>query len=303
MSILTKMLQESRRPSLACEIMPSALIAARGGDEPGVIAATYPTELPAGAFVPGWREANVLDARAVSAALRQALSAVGAGTKYVTLIIPDSSVRVLTLDFDTLPDRAKDALPIVRFRLRKLLPFDADTAAVSYQSYEQKGQVRAIVAAMPMAIRAEYEAVVRDAGFEPGSLLPATVAALPLLSGDSPALLVHLAGDSATIAIVNGETLLLYRVLELGLNSDEDIAQAIVVARAYFEDTLGFSPEAVITTGRGSYDRLRAIIETQFGDGAQVALRPLISTSHFVAGAMPEASQRELFGSIAGALS
>jgi type IV pilus assembly protein PilM len=297
------MLQESRRPSLACEITPHELIAARGGEEPSVIAATHPMQLPAGALVPGWREANVLDGHALSAALRQALSAVGAGTKYVTLIVPDSSVRVLTLDFDTLPDREKDALPIVRFRLRKLLPFDADTAAVSYQSYEQKGQVRAVVAAMPMAIRAEYESIVRSAGFEPGALLPATLAALPLLNGESPALLVHLAGDSATIAIVNGETLLLYRVLELGLNSDEDIAQAIVVARAYFEDTLGFSPEAVITTGRGSYERLRVITETQFGEEAHVALRPLISTSHFAPGVMPEASQRELFGSIAGALS
>jgi type IV pilus assembly protein PilM len=303
MSILSKMMQESRRPTLACEITPHAVVAARGGEGPGVMTATYPVELPSGVLAPGWREANILDATKLSDAVEQALSGVSAGKKTVTVIVPDVSVRVLTLDFDTLPDRHKDALPIVRFRLRKLLPFDADTAAVTYQTYGEKGQVRAIVAAMPQSVRAEYEAVVRAAGFEPGALLPATLAALPLLGADVPALLVHLAGDSVTIAIVNGETLLLHRVLELGLNRDEDIAQAIVVARAYFEDTLGFSPEAVVAAGDGSYERLRKVLDEQFGGEVHISLRPLITGSHFLPGAIPQESQRELYGSVAGALS
>src|ERR1700736_2846959 len=124
MSILSKMMQESRRPPLACEISPHAVIAARGSEEPGVMTATYPVELPSGVVIPGWREANILDASKLSTAVQQALSGVSAGKKNVTVVVPDSSVRVLTLDFDTLPDRDKDALPIVRFRLRKLLPFD-----------------------------------------------------------------------------------------------------------------------------------------------------------------------------------
>lgn len=296
-------MQESRRPPLACEITPQGVVAARGGEEPNVITSTYPIELPTGVLAPGWREANVLDAGKLSAALREALSGVSAGEKYVTVIVPDSSVRVLTLDFDTLPDSQKDALPIVRFRLRKLLPFDADTAAVTYQTFGQQGQVRAVVAAMPTAIRAEYESTVRDAGFEPGALVPATIAALPLLDADAPTLLVHLAGDSATIAIVSGETLLLHRVLELGLDSDEDIAQAIVVARAYFEDTLGSSPRSVVAAGNGSYERLRSIIDSHFGEEGHIDLRSLVTPSHFLPGAMPPKSEQEMFGSVAGALS
>lgn len=296
-------MQESRRPSLACEITPQGVVAARRGEERNVITSTYPVELPAGVLAPGWREANVLDAGRLTAALREALTGVGAGEKYVSVIVPDSSVRVLTLDFDTLPDSQKDALPIVRFRLRKLLPFDADTAAVTYQTFGQRGQVRAIVAAMPTAIRAEYESAVRDAGFEPGAMLPATIAALPLLDNDAPTLLVHLAGDSATIAIVSGETLLLHRVLELGVDGDEDIAQAIVVARAYFEDTLGSIPGSVVAAGSGSYERLRLIIDSHFGEEGHIDLRSLITSSHFLPGAMPQASEQEMFGSVAGALS
>ena len=32
-----------------------------------------------------------------------------------------------------LPSKVAEALPVVRFRLKKLLPFDADDAMVSYQ--------------------------------------------------------------------------------------------------------------------------------------------------------------------------
>lgn len=265
--------------------------------------ATYPLELSPGIVTPGWREENVRNPRDLSAALRQALGGVGGGEKYVTVIVPDSAVRVLTLDFDTLPDKEKDALPIVRFRLRKLLPFEADTAAVSYQRFEQRGLVRVIVAAMPQNVRAEYELAVRDAGFEPGALLPATLAALPLLNGDGASLLVHLAGDSAAIAIVSGETLLLHRVLELGADADEDIAQAIVVARAYFEDTLGSSPESIVAAGQGSLERLQSVIEGKFAGETHIGVRPLISTAHFLPGAMPQVGERDLFGSVAGALS
>ena len=36
-------------------------------------------------------------------------------------LVPDASVRVLLLDFDTLPTKTADILPILRFRLRKLV--------------------------------------------------------------------------------------------------------------------------------------------------------------------------------------
>ena len=73
----------------------------------------------------------------MTAAVRRALDDVaGSGRERlrdVTLVVPDAAVRVLLLDFDQLPAKAAEALPVVRFRLKKLLPFDADEAMVSYQ--------------------------------------------------------------------------------------------------------------------------------------------------------------------------
>ena len=113
----------------------------------------------------------------------------------VTLVVPDAAVRVLLLDFDTLPAKAAEALPVVRFRLKKLLPFDADDAQVSYQvmvELEEKALVRVVAVAMPREVLEEYEGVVREAGFEPGAVLPSTLAALAGLDeAERPALVVN----------------------------------------------------------------------------------------------------------------
>ena len=97
----------------------------------------------------------------------------------MTLVVPDSAVRVLFLDFDQLPTKAAEALPVVRFRLKKLLPFDADDAMVSYQVMSsEKGTIKLLAVAMPKAVLEEYEAVVLAAGYLPGAVLPSTLAAL-----------------------------------------------------------------------------------------------------------------------------
>ena len=109
-----------------------------------------------GAVVPGLKAGNIVDRAAVSAAVRKALDAVLATGRErlrdVTVVVPDAAVRVLLLDFDQLPSKAAEALPVVRFRLKKLLPFDADDAMVSYQVMSnEKGGVKVLAVAMPKA--------------------------------------------------------------------------------------------------------------------------------------------------------
>jgi type IV pilus assembly protein PilM len=123
----------------------------------------------------------------------------------------------LLLDFDTLPAKATEALPVVRFRLKKLLPFDADDAVVSYQVMSsEKGLVRVLAVAVPRDVLAEYESVVREAGFEPGAVLPSTLAACAGMHEiEAAALLVNAGETGVTTAIVQGGILLLHRTVDL----------------------------------------------------------------------------------------
>ena len=125
------------RPRLACEIAPQGVIAARAEDGATALAAVARVTLPEGAITPSLKPGNIAERLAVIAAVRKCFEDVGrspgARSSEVTVVIPDAATRVLLLDFDTLPNKLSEAMPIVRFRLKKLLPFDADDAMLSYQ--------------------------------------------------------------------------------------------------------------------------------------------------------------------------
>src|SRR5271169_3751376 len=253
------------RPKLACEITPEGVVAARQ-QSPEQAAMSF-APLPAGVVKPGLAEANITDQAVVVAALRKALDEVSAREKQLTLVVPDAAVRVLMLEFDALPAKAQEAMPIVRFRLRKLMPFEVDDAAVSYQVMGQKkDQTHALVTVMPGTVRAEYESAVRAAGYEPGVVLPSTLAALAALMTSDAALVVNRNGLSLTTAITSGDELLLHRTLELPVNDalhHEELAQSVSVARAYFEDTLHTTSEVVYCVGPGGAEEfLRVLGET-----------------------------------------
>src|SRR5579875_438307 len=171
------------RPRLACELFPGGVVAGRS-PEPGLpLASVSRVDLPANAIVPSLKPGNIADRVAVIAALRRVLEGVGgrsnARNADLTLVIPDAAVRVLLLDFDTLPTKLSEALPIVRFRLKKLIPFDADDAMVSFQIMSTtRSMVRVLAVAIPRDVLREYESAVREAGFEPGAVLPSTLATL-----------------------------------------------------------------------------------------------------------------------------
>src|SRR5437879_3651425 len=48
------------------------------------------------------------------------------------VILPDSAARVSVLDFDSFPPAPEEQLPLIKFRVKKTIPFDIDSAAVSY---------------------------------------------------------------------------------------------------------------------------------------------------------------------------
>lgn len=247
------------RPPVAVELAPQGVLAAAlpGPGKPPVYAFA---PLPSGALAPGMNEPNLHTPQAVIAGLRTALGQVAPRTRSVTLLLPDTVVRVFVLDFDALPSRAEEAVSILRFRLRKMVSFDVEQARVSYQKLvENKTGCRAVVAVIPGPILAEYEAAVREAGYEPGVVLPTSLAALAAIKSPEPALAANLGALTLTTSITNGEDLLLYRILDLPEDPDQrlhEVQRDIAVATAYFEDKLGASPQrlyyAGVSTGRNS---------------------------------------------------
>lgn len=293
------------RPRLACEIAPDGILAAGSS--------SMESPLDATAFVPlrdsvtaGLTSPVFSDRNAVSAALKSALDSVSTNGRNWTLVLPDGCTRVLMLDFDTLPAKSQEILPLVRFRLRRMIPFDADTAAVSFQLLKplstagKEGSIQVIVAAMPAEVRDEIESLMRETEREPGTLLPATLAALAAVPDTGSHLLVHTGQQSITTAITRNGELLLYRRTEHSEAEPGEMAQAVLVAAAYYEDTLHVPLEEVWVAGLETPDVLRARLES---DGEwRIPLRSLINSEAFSAGAVPSQIAASRYTSVVGAL-
>ncbi|MHB8303390.1 MAG: hypothetical protein ACYDC6_11215 [Acidobacteriaceae bacterium] len=290
---------------MACEIAPDGILAASSAamDAPLNAAVFVPLQdsINAGLAVPVFSNPD-----AVLTALKSALDAVDLRARDWTLVLPDACSRVLLLDFDTLPAKPSEVLPLVRFRLRRLVPFDVDAAAVSYQllkpagAASKSGPVQVIAAATPAEVRSEFEAMMRSTEREPGILLPATLAALAALPESGSHLLVHTGHHSMTTAITRNGELLLYRRTDHSDVEPGEMAQAVLVAAAYFEDTLHTPLQEVWVAGLETPEILRGHLET---DGAwEIPLRSMVDSDAFTAGVAPSQVAASRFTSLVGAL-
>jgi type IV pilus assembly protein PilM len=244
--------QPGGRPPVAVEITPEGVLAA-ALPGPGQSAVYAFEALPAGALLPGIGEPNLRAPEAVADAIRSTLGQVSPRTRAVTLVVPDTVVRVFVLDFDSLPGKPAEAYPVLRFRLRKMVPFDMEHAGLSYQVLmENKHECKVLAAVLPGPILAEYEGAVRAAGYEPGAVLPSSLAALEAIDSLEAVLIANLSPLAMTTSIANGQDLLLYRTLDLpgdpALRIDE-VQRGVAVAAAYFEDKLGARPTRLYFAG------------------------------------------------------
>ncbi|HEV2325884.1 MAG TPA: hypothetical protein VGS10_18175 [Terracidiphilus sp.] len=246
------------RPPAAVEISPEGVLAAarRGGKSSGRVPSYAFVELQPGAILPEIGEVNLRAPEAVADAIRSALEQVEPRTRSVTLVVPDSVVRVFVLDFDAFPAKAAEAVPVVKFRLRKMVPFDVEQAGVGYQVLTQsKTEYKVLAAVVPGPVLAEYEAAVRAAGYEPGAVLPSSLAALETVDSEGAALTANLSAAVLTTTIVAENDLLLYRTLDLPADAAlraSEVQRGIAVAAAYYEDKLGARPTVLHYSGRES---------------------------------------------------
>ncbi|MEK7404455.1 MAG: hypothetical protein AAB225_05055 [Acidobacteriota bacterium] len=183
------------------------------------------------------------------------------------VILPDASVRVLVLDFDTFPSDPEEQQPLVRFRIKKGLPFDLDSAALSYapQAAGSGKRVDVVVAVAPLEILARYEAPFRASGLRPGLLTTSTLAALELMRDGAVSLLVKLSGRCLTISVLERGVLKLLRAIELAEASSAEVIAPLHPTFAYVEDQLSARPQRVDLCGFGtSTEALCQQLEREF---------------------------------------
>jgi len=240
------------RPALACEIAADRVLAGRSADAGRMVEMCSAQELAPGMVVPDLIESNLRDGSAIRKAIEGALGGISGRSRDVIAILPDTAVRVVLLDFETLPSKPEEAEAVVRFRLKKSLPFNLDDARVSYHAQAGGTGLRAMAAVVLNSVLQEYESAFRDAGYNPGVVMPSMLAALGAADAERPTLVVKVDARTIGIAILDQEQVLLFRTLEnvRGITiSGEQLAEEVYPSVVFFQDTYNMNIDRIYVAG------------------------------------------------------
>jgi type IV pilus assembly protein PilM len=112
---------------------------------------------------------------------------------------------------------------------------------------------------LPAPVLAEYEGAVRAAGYEPGAVLPSSLAAMAAIDSLEAVLIANLSPVALTTSIANGQDLLLYRTIDMPENPvlrQDEARRGVAVAAAYYEDKLGSRPAKLHFAGHAGHSEL-----------------------------------------------
>jgi type IV pilus assembly protein PilM len=291
---LLSFLHDPSEPVVAVELtaryVSAASIDQRGGQP--VVSAHAGEALPTGALVPSLTAPNVQNRQAVVAALGRVLEQVGRPRR-VGLVLPDLVAKVSLVRFEQVPARAADLDQLIRWQVRKTAPFPIEEAQVSFvpgitvapgldAGAGGSGQEFVVTLARRATIE-DYEAVCADAGAHAGLVDLATFNVVNAVLAGTPAvgtvdwLLINVAPDDASLAIMRGPHLIFFR--NRAADTEGTLEDLVHQAAMYYEDRLsgGGLSRAFLTgvAGAGAHhaadieqlrrrlqDRLKAPIET-----------------------------------------
>jgi len=288
--------------ALAVEVTPDRVAAARWS-RADVLDGYAVESLPAGALVPSAVETNIVNSAAVKTAVANVCERLRAANEDVAMILPDTVIRVFVQHFEDFPRSAAEAEPMLRWKLKKSVPFEADETLISYmrQAPRESG-IDVVTALARLRIIREYESLVEGLGLYPGVVLSSSLAAISLLDDDKPTLLARVSGTTLTTAIVRRGVLCGYRCTDLpaqGTNlTPQMLCEEIFPVAAYYQDTWQETIRSVRVAGLGSrLPEFIRLLESEFHCDVRSLLSSALSDGRIKDDARPLAD-RDLEGLI-----
>ena len=260
-------LRDSSGPAAAVEIAATRVSGASlewRGRQAAVTAHALET-LPEGALVSSLTAANIVDRAAVAGALARVLERIGRPRR-IALVIPDPVAKVSLISFERVPERQQDLDELVRWQVRKSAPFPIEDAQVSYVAGRQSPDGHEFVVSLARRdVIVEYEQLAAAEGAHAGIVDLATFNVINAVLAPSSAgsgiagdwLLVNVAPDYVTLAILRGPHLLFFR--NRAAETDGTLADLVHQTAMYYEDRLGGGGfERVLLAGAGGGGARRA---------------------------------------------
>lgn len=259
-------------PAMAFELSEAGVASARMGPKTELAFRTLKT----GTISVSPLRDNILDTEDLAAAVRAAsMPNLKSKRRDAALIIPDYCTRIAVLDFDDFPSDAKEQLSLIRFRMKKSVPYDIESAAISFWPQHAGGKKHEVVVVVaPVEIVARYESPLRAAGLNPGLVMPSSLATLHLLETAGLTVVAKLSGRILTVMVTEKDHLRLVRCLELTAPTVAEVAADLYPTFVFVEDNLGAKAEKLLLCGFGS---MQEEARSQFTEELSIEVEPVRS--------------------------
>jgi type IV pilus assembly protein PilM len=188
--------------------------------------------------------------------LRKLLEATGTKPGRLSLVLPDNLAKISLVSLPERPPSARRLDEVLRFKLRRAVPFRLEDAVLAHQVLPGEGTgVTVLVAVMLRAVVEQYERALTAAGAKPGlvdlctpnlyNLCRPQIMAAAAGGGDVG--LLNVASGYFTLLIVRDERLVFYRCKSYSAgDSEEDLgpldalmARELTSSLSYWRDKLG----------------------------------------------------------------
>ena len=273
----------SAPPNVAVEITATRVTGVAIGDHGGVrtVSAHATEPLAAGIATPSLNAPNIHDERGLTEIIGAVLQALGHRTRRIALVLPDSVAKVSLVRFERIPSKAQDLEQLIRWQMRKAAPFRIEDAQVAWQPAAAlpDGGREYLVTVARRDIVHGYERVCEKAGAHAGLVDIASFNQINAVLAGGPIpgdwLLIDVASDYATLAVIRAEDIVFFR--NRATAAESDLAELVHQTAMYHEDRLGgggFSRvilSGISVLGIDAAERLRRTLE----DRIQVNVEPI----------------------------
>jgi len=243
---LRRRLRDPEKPLIAVEVRPGSVGVVRMARAAGgrtVLGAAASLDLPEGCVKLSMTQPNIADPDTFKQALRAVLERAGVldGGR-TALVLPDPVARVALVPAAEVKGNRAQVEELVRFRLRKAVPFEIREAQVATAAGGARAGDPLMVGAIHRPVLEGYEAACRAVGLYPGLVEISGLALLTAAFAARPAadrLLVNWDEGYVSLILARGEWPILVRTLTSeAASSADDIAREVGNTVLYYRERL-----------------------------------------------------------------
>ncbi len=243
-------------PSLGIELRTNEISIVRLNQRNGqaTLDSGVTSPLPSGCVACHMSKPNILNRDVLKKTIATELRQIGGlDNRRLALTLPDYVSRISVVELKETPKSKAETLEMLKFSLKKLLPFEISDARLVYEQL-QHSPFSFLTGVMNEAIVTEYEEFFEEQGFDVGIILPTSISLLRVLdrlvehnlSEDEDYFFVNLEQDYFTVSLVQDRNVpVLTRTLGLQLEGEpqllyttEDLVQEIIPTAIYYQEKL-----------------------------------------------------------------